>query len=226
MLTSLEFDKRYYEEHAKGGLDYLGHGYWQQSYALMISEATLQSTYDQPFVIDAGCACGSILQGLRSTGNFARILGVDLSDYMVTIGRKHFGFSDSELVCGTVADMPVESGSVSLLHSAQVLEHIPEETIDRVLDEFVRVLRPGGRAFLCLDAIRDGETKEMYLGDPTHVNIQLVRYWTEKLQNRDLLFDIEAYNRFIRSGRGPTKGVNQNFYYAYPCWSAWVLIKP
>ena len=97
--------------------------------------------------------------------------------------------------------------------------------MDPILDEFARVLRPGGRAFLCLDAIRHGETRDMYMGDPTHVNIQPVMYWTTKLQKRGLLFDIEAYNRFARSHFGPTDGDSRSFFESYPNWSAWTLIR-
>jgi SAM-dependent methyltransferase len=111
------------------------------------------------------------------------------------------------------------------LHSAQVLEHIPDALVDPILDEFARVLRPGGRAFLCLDALRDGEKTEMYMGDPTHVNIQPVLYWTEKLQKRSLLFDIEAYNRFARSSHGPTADDPRSFFETYVNWSAWTLIR-
>ena len=114
---------------------------------------------------------------------------------------------------------------MSLLHSAQVLEHIANELTDAILDEFARVLRIGGRAFLCLDALRDGETQDMYMGDPTHVNIQPVLYWTQKLQSRGLFFDVEAYNRFARSDRGPTRSDPRSFFDAYPFWSAWTLIR-
>lgn len=224
-LKSLEYGKDYYDEHVQGGLDYLGHGYWHESYGAMVAEATLQAGYPAPLIVDAGCACGSILQGFRNTGLFARVLGVDLSDYMVGLGRRHFGFSPKELVAGSIADIAVESASVSLLHSAQVLEHLPDEIVDGVLDEFARVLRPGGRAFLCLDAMRAGEPREKYMGDPTHVNIQPVIYWTRKLQDRDLRFDVEAYNNFARSPRGPTQGDPRSFYAAYPDWSVWALVK-
>lgn len=224
-LTSLEYDQKYYEEHAKGGLDYLGHGYWQESYAKMVVEATLQSRYDSRFMVDAGCACGSILQGFRKAGVFDKVLGIDLSAYMIDLGRRHFGFSEAELIAGSITKMPVPSNSVSLIHSAQVLEHIPDNLTDAILDEFERVLCPGGRAFLCLDAIRTGETKEMYMGDPTHVNIQPINYWTEKLQRRGLLFDVEAFTRFVRSERGPTQGLDQSFFQHYPYWSVWTLIK-
>ncbi len=144
---------------------------------------------------------------------------------MIEIGRKHFGYSEDELIAGSIANLPVEPGTVSLLHSAQVLEHIGDELIDPILDEIARVLRPGGRAFLCLDAMRDGEDKAIYMGDPTHVNIQPVLYWTEKLQKRGLLFDIESYNRFARSQQGPTDGDRRSFFETYPFWSMWTLIR-
>ena len=224
-LTALNYDEQYYREHADAGLDYLVHGYWHQSYAAMVTESTLQSTYADPFIIDAGCACGSILKGFRDLALYKRVLGVDLSEHMIELGRKHFRYSKEELVPCSMANLAVDSGSVSLLHSAQVLEHVPDELVDPILDEFARVLRPGGRAFLCLDAVRDGETKEIYMGDPTHVNIQPVLYWTEKLQKRGLLFDIEAYNRFARSPRGPTAGDPRTFFQVYPYWSAWTLIR-
>lgn len=224
-LTATAYDEQYYREHAEAGLDYLNHGFWHQSYASMVTEATLQETYAKPFIADAGCACGSILKGFKDLPVYERVVGVDLSAHMIALGRDRFGFAADELVAGSIAKIPAETGSVSLLHSAQVLEHIPDSLVDAILDEFARVLRPGGRAFLCLDAIRNGETREMYMGDPTHVNIQPVLYWTEKLQKRGLLFDIEAYNRFARSARGPTDGDPRSFFESYPHWSAWTLIR-
>jgi len=224
-LTAIDYDEQYYTEHAEAGLDYLNHGFWHESYAALVTESTLQSTYSDPFVIDAGCACGSILKGFKNLPVYKRVLGVDLSKHMIEIGRKHFGYSEDELIAGSIANLPVEPGTVSLLHSAQVLEHIGDELIDPILDEIARVLRPGGRAFLCLDAMRDGEDKAIYMGDPTHVNIQPVLYWTGKLQKRGLLFDIEAYNRFAHSPRGPTDGDPRSFFETYPYWSTWTLVR-
>ena len=225
ILTARAYDEQYYREHADAGLDYLNHGYWHQSYAAMVSEATLQASYSNAFIVDAGCACGSILKGFKDLTIYERVLGIDLSEHMIRIGRHHFSYTEAELVAGSIAQIPAQSNSVSLLHSAQVLEHIPDELVDPILDEFARVLRPGGRAFLCLDALREGEVKEMYMGDPTHINIQPVSYWTKKLQTRGLFFDIEAYNRFARSKRGPTLGDPRSFFEIYLNWSAWTLIR-
>jgi SAM-dependent methyltransferase len=225
-LTALDYTgSQYYDEHKAVGLDYLGHGYWHQSYARMVTEATLQDTYDRPFFFDAGCACGSILNGFKDTDRFVKVMGVDLSSHMVELGRKHFGFSDTEIIHGSIDKTGLPDGTVTLLHSSQVLEHIPHDLVPAVLDEFARILAPGGRAFLGFVAIREGETREMYMGDPTHVNVQPVAYWTKHLQSRGLLFDVEAYNRFVRSEYGPAEGVSISFYHYYPSWSVWTLIK-
>ncbi len=224
-LTNLDYSIEYYNEHKNAGLDYLGHGYWQKSYAEMVTAATLQNTFENPVFFDGGCACGSILQGFKATGAFKQVVGQDLSAAMVELGREHFGFAGGEIRQGSIASVEMPTGSVTLLHSAQVLEHIPDEFTDSILDEFARLLRPGGRAFLCLDAIKHGETKEMYMGDPTHFNIKPVAYWTEKLQTRGLAFDIEAYDRFVRSSNGPTEGEPLNFFNSYPAWSTWTLYR-
>jgi ubiquinone/menaquinone biosynthesis C-methylase UbiE len=224
-LTSLDYSKKYYEEHAQAGLDYLGHGYWQESYAKMVVDATQQPQYLNPFIIDAGCACGSILQGFRKTGVFDRVVGIDLSKHMINIGKNYFKFGGEELVHGSIASMNIASDSATLVHTAQVLEHIPDEFVDKILSEFQRVLRPGGRAFVCLDAIRTGETREMYMGDPTHVNIQPIEYWARKFHSTGFFFDIEGYNRLVRSQQGPTEGDPRSFFEQYPYWSLWILQK-
>jgi SAM-dependent methyltransferase len=225
LLTSTTYDESYYEEHAAAGLDYLGHGYWQESYGLMVAEATFQSDYDRPTMLDGGCACGSILNGFKKTGLFSSVVGFDLSHHMVELGRQHFGFEAGEIEQGSIADLPIESDTLTLVHSAQVLEHIPDDLTDPILSEFHRVLRPGGRAFLALDAIRRGETHEMYMGDPTHVNIKPIAYWYAMFEKHGFAFDVEAYNAFVRNPRGPTEGVPESFYQTYPYWSAWTLIK-
>jgi ubiquinone/menaquinone biosynthesis C-methylase UbiE len=224
-LTSVKYDKQYYDEHKASGLDYLVHGYWQKSFATMVTDATLQNTYEKPFFFDAGCACGTMLQGFKETGVFAQVVGIDVSDYMVSIGREHFKFTPDEIRAGSLHQTGLPDNRVTLLVSSQVLEHVPEELAEPMISEFARVLRPGGRAFLFLDAVRHGETKEMYMGDPTHVNIKPVSYWTKLLQSHGLLFDIESYNRFVRSKLGPTEGDPRSFFESYPYWSTWTLIK-
>ena len=220
-LKVTEYTKDYYDEHKDAGLDYLGHGYWQEEYAKMVTEAC--KTPREGFVVDAGCACGSILKGFQKLN--MRVLGVDLNEYMIGHGRTHFGFYVNELHCGSISDTPALTESVDLVHTAQVLEHIPEEHMDAILQEFSRIIKKTGRVFICLDAVKDGETKEMYMGDPTHVNIQLIDYWYRLFAKHGFMFDVEAYNKFVRSKYKPTADKDTNFFNEYPYWSVWILQK-
>jgi len=140
-LKVTEYTEDYYDEHKDAGLDYLGHGYWQEEYAKMVTQAC--QTPAQGFVLDAGCACGSILKGFQKLDY--RVFGADLNAHMIELGQKHFGFYANELVCGSISELPVLTESVDLVHTAQVLEHIPQEHMDDILQEFARVLRPTGR---------------------------------------------------------------------------------
>lgn len=224
-LTSLEYDENYYDEHKKAGLDYLGYGYWQESYAEMVCEVTCQKDYQEPRFLDAGCACGSILHGFKKTEIFNNVVGIDLSQYMVELGKAHFGFTGQEIITGNISNLPVPGNQISLLHSAQVLEHLDEAIIDKVLAEFYRVVIPGGRLFLCLDAIKKGQRIEVYMNDPTHINIKPIDYWSKKFMKHGFVFDLDSYDRFIRSKKGPAKDVEVSFYHHYPKWTTFILLK-
>jgi ubiquinone/menaquinone biosynthesis C-methylase UbiE len=216
-LSALKYDEQYYEEHKDADLDYLGHGYWQEEYAKMVSTGLPQGS----IVFDGGCACGSILNGFKKLGY--KTIGMDLSSYMIELGAEHF--DNDELICGSLTRIPLEDNSIDLVHSAQVLEHIPKQFLEKIIQEFERILKPGGRMFLCLDAIRDGETKEMYLGDPTHVSIFPINYWAKLIKQGNLLFDVQRYNDFVRSEYRPTEEIERNFFETYPYWSVFTLTK-
>lgn len=223
-LTVKEFNKSYYEEHKDAGLDYLGHGYWQESYARMVVDATCQYMYNNPFFLDIGCACGSILYGFKKLNLFSRVLGVDLNAHMVALGKKTFSFQDDELICRSASDIPLEDKSITLVHSAQVFEHIPENNIDGIIKEMWRVMRDDGRAFIALDAVRIDENVEMYMGDPTHVTLKSPDFWSNLFMENGFYFDVESYDRYARAPHGPTKGIEESFFSAYH-WSVWVLKK-
>lgn len=97
-------------------------------------------------ILDAGCGTGLMLQQLSPLGN-AR--GVDISQDALDFCRQR-GLNRVEL--GDVANMPYQSGTFDVVTALDVLEHVDDDIA--VLDEFVRVLKPGGRAFLFVPAHR------------------------------------------------------------------------
>ncbi len=97
-------------------------------------------------ILDAGCGTGLMLQELNALGN-AR--GVDISQDALDFCRQR-GLDRVEL--GDVARMPYQSGTFDVVTALDVIEHVDDDIA--VLDEFVRVLKPGGRAFLFVPAHR------------------------------------------------------------------------
>ncbi len=198
MTLSTAYDKDYYDQHKAVGMDYLGHGGWQRSVAIMLREAMQQEDYEHPLVLDIGCACGSIIKAVKDVLG-CRVIGVDMSEYMVKLGRERFGFSESELRAGNAKDLDIPNGCVSLITSFVTLEHIPEDEVDDLMRTFRRVLVPGGRMFLCIEAIKRGETLEEHMHDSTHYNMKPMLYWGRKFQEHGFVFDVESYDRYARS---------------------------
>ncbi len=177
-LTATSFDRRYYEEHREAGLDYLGHGDWQHAYGRWLADSL---RWRGKQVLDVGCACGSIAEGLRAAGVHSN--GIDCNNHMIALGRERF--PEMPLwVCDTVNLHLFADCSLNAIHSNQAAEHFRPELVPFILREWYRVLKPGGLAFTVLD------TPELYVRqdrrleeeDPTHTCVRSLSWWHAQLQ--------------------------------------------
>jgi SAM-dependent methyltransferase len=97
--------------------------------------------------LDFGCGAGRLTRALSR--HFARCLGLDISAHMIDKAREVT--ADIENCRFAVHDAPDLSGlkthGFDLVVSLIVLQHIPSaDAKARYIEEFVRVLRPGGLA--------------------------------------------------------------------------------
>ena len=93
-------------------------------------------------VLDLGCGGGFMSEALASRG--AKVIGVDISPGAIAIAIRHAasqGLAIRYLV-GSGENLPLPSHSVDCVVCVDVLEHV--RSLDQVLDEICRVLRPGG----------------------------------------------------------------------------------
>ena len=94
--------------------------------------------------LDFGCGAGRLTRALAD--HFDEVVGVDIATSMIELARRlhadeprcRFVVNDSERLDAS------ESGSVDLVYSRLVLQHIHPRYVRQYLMEFMRVLAPGG----------------------------------------------------------------------------------
>ena len=96
-------------------------------------------------LLDVGCGPGeSALQTARALGGFERVVGIDIGrDFgAVFAAFCHANGVTARYACASCLDLPVRQGSVSLLVSFEMIEHVPEWS--RFFGEALAALEPGG----------------------------------------------------------------------------------
>lgn len=104
--------------------------------------------WDGRDVLEVGC--GMATDGVQFARNGARYTGVDFSPAALELAGRRFEQEGraATLVRGPATDLPFDDGSFDLVYSNGVIHHLPETR--RAVDEFHRVLRPGGVAIVML----------------------------------------------------------------------------
>ncbi|ERG92136.1 MAG: methylase involved in ubiquinone/menaquinone biosynthesis [Haloquadratum walsbyi J07HQW1] len=93
-------------------------------------------------VLDAGCGGGKpVLRQLSS--QLQQTIGLDFSTKQLEIAASKA--PEATLLCGDMTQVPLTDGCVDAIFASHSLIHIPADTHQTVIDEFARVLRPGGR---------------------------------------------------------------------------------
>jgi dolichol-phosphate mannosyltransferase len=95
-------------------------------------------------VLHAGCGGGQVDTDIAQT---LRISALDISEQALSIYRKCQPRSE-RLIHGSIFEIPAPDACFDGVYNLGVMEHFTEPDIRRILSEFHRVLRPGGRIVL------------------------------------------------------------------------------
>lgn len=101
-----------------------------------------RATY--PVVVDVGCGSGRSLKKLHQRFSPSQLIGVDIDLGMLEVSAQAAA-RDSlpvTLIAGSSSRLPLQSNSVDLLFCHQTFHHLVEQ--DQAIQEFFRVLKPGG----------------------------------------------------------------------------------
>lgn len=134
----------------------------RNSYGREIEELCGRSIFNLPassLVVDLGCGTGTSSRYLARLFPRAKIIGIDLSPYMVEVGKFiNSGLANEfwvdppteqqqraiEIKYGDITDTKLAADSVSVASLSLVLHELPLEATKRVLAEAARILKPGG----------------------------------------------------------------------------------
>ncbi len=120
---------------------------------------------DREPVFDAGCGRGEFLDLLNGAGK--KFIGVDLDPTMVERCREK-GYDSVELGDAVEVLEATEPASLGAIFSAQVVEHMPFETLKRFLEVSLSRLKPGG--LLIAETVNPHSARALkaFWVDPTH----------------------------------------------------------
>ncbi len=94
--------------------------------------------------LDFGCGAGRLSHGLAQAG-FGEVLGVDVSPTMLAAARRTVTAPACRFEQVAGADLAgVATASADLVYSCRVLQHMPPPLAHGYVQEFHRVVRPGG----------------------------------------------------------------------------------
>jgi ubiquinone/menaquinone biosynthesis C-methylase UbiE len=216
--------KEYYDYCLSKGIDLNYFGDWQINYVKMLVHCTnivpvaANNQKKGSIFFDFGTGCGLHIRAMKELNIFTKCCGIDIDEYLVNLGRETHGLSEEELFVHDIStkSLPFADDSITLLHSSQVLEHIDEKQIDRLLNEFKRILSKDGICFLTIASV----DKE----DITHINLKNKQWWDNKIkkyfkQNPGIKM------RFQKSPFSPDNSSNNFNYYYGESWYVYGLKK-
>ena len=99
-------------------------------------------------IMDAGAGSGEYSRRMLESGYVTTVVAVEPFKENFELLDKNLASFTSKAKCvqGTLEELPLMDSSVDCVICSQVLEHIEDH--ERVVDEFSRVLRPGGHAII------------------------------------------------------------------------------
>ncbi len=111
----------------------------------------LSGIYDGIDILEIAVGTGRLFTKIVAHNPHGRNEGIDISPEMLSAARKRLANTSATgwtLQSGSAYDLPYDDNTFDLVFNTYMLDLLPEEDFPKVVNEFQRVLRPGGRLVL------------------------------------------------------------------------------
>ncbi len=125
----------------------------------------LAAIEDGQSILEVAIGTGVAFREILKRNPHGQNYGIDLSPGMLARAKsrvRDLSGVNYRLEIGTAFDLPVPPDSVDILFNSYMFDLIPRADMDRILDEFRRVLRPGGRLVLVNMARGESRASRVY----------------------------------------------------------------
>lgn len=162
--------------------------YWSEIYSFeacyklhLLNDLCLNSGLDFDTVLEVGTGNGGGVEKMLAAGKKAR--GIEYSNYLYENHLKA-KFPNGEVIEGDAADIPFEDESFDMVVSFDVLEHIPENKIEKVVSEIHRVSKRYVFVSIC---------EEIDRFQKFHLTVRPAEWWREKFENAGFVYIKDKY---------------------------------
>jgi len=169
----LELEK-YVEVYTKGTTltpGIYGHNNWGSGIYEYISTINAQS------LLDIGCGQGVFINDMDIHFKIPKLHALDIASVRLDkhIPNKNINWIDSQ-----AHDIPLEDNSVEYITSFDCLEHVLEEDVETIVNEFYRVCTKGLILRIAYHQARERSTK----GEVLHMTVQPEQWWKDKFSTK------------------------------------------
>lgn len=99
-------------------------------------------------VVELGCGPGRLLAALADSRVARRLVGVDLSPYLLERADRRLGERNVDLVHASGLAVPAEDGAFDTAVAVHYVGHLPEDQRACAVEEIARLVRPGGHVVI------------------------------------------------------------------------------
>jgi SAM-dependent methyltransferase len=175
---------------------YYGKGYWEDAegsnyrnygddpgWPVIASLIEHLSNGNSSTVYEVACAKGYLVNWLNNFGLDA--YGIDISDYAI---ENSVADIRSRLSVANAVSLPWDTDTADYVLSMEFFEHVPENEIDNVLSEKMRVLKSGGLMLMKIN-IDDHQSSSESDNDHSHFTIMPREWWESIFEKSGLVRD-------------------------------------